>query len=83
MDNVQNLYSYIIKKLAPTSPTSVGCSVGVVRSWTQTTEFFMYINIPSSQTYRWARSGDVMCFLWGTDKPMELSWVLNKRQDDG
>jgi hypothetical protein len=30
-----------------------------------------------------ARSGDVMCFLWGTDKPTELSWVLNKRQDDG
>jgi hypothetical protein len=24
-----------------------------------------------------------MCFLWGTDKPIELSWVLNKRQDDG
>jgi hypothetical protein len=31
----------------------------------------------------WARSGHVMCFLWGTDKPIELSWVLNKRQDDG
>jgi hypothetical protein len=31
----------------------------------------------------WARSGDVMCFLLGTDKPMELSWVLNKRQNDG
>jgi hypothetical protein len=23
------------------------------------------------------------CFLWGTDKPIELSWVLNKRQDYG
>jgi hypothetical protein len=31
----------------------------------------------------WARSGDVMNFLWGTDKPIELSWVLNKRQGDG
>jgi hypothetical protein len=30
-----------------------------------------YINIPSSQTCR------------GTDKPIERSWVLNKRQDDG
>jgi hypothetical protein len=28
-----------------------------------------YINIPSSQTYRY--------------KPKEFSWVLNKRQDDG
>jgi hypothetical protein len=28
----------------------------------------------------WACSGDVMCFLLGTDKPMGLSWVLNKRQ---
>jgi hypothetical protein len=27
------------------------------------------------------RSRDVMGFLWGTDKPTELSWVLNKRQD--
>jgi hypothetical protein len=31
----------------------------------------------------WARSGDLMCFLWGTDKPIELIWVLNKGQDDG
>jgi hypothetical protein len=31
-----------------------------------------YINIPSSQTC-WAHVGDVMCFLWGTDKPTELS----------
>jgi hypothetical protein len=43
-----------------------------------------YINILSSQTYRyvaltcWARSGDVICFLWGTDKPIELSWVLKE-----
>jgi hypothetical protein len=31
------------------------------------------------------RQGDSirMCFLWGTDKPLEFSWVLNKRQDDG
>jgi hypothetical protein len=49
-----------------------------------------YTNIPLSQTYRlkislicWARSGDLMFFLWGTDKPIELSWVLNKRRDDG
>jgi hypothetical protein len=27
-------------------------------------------------------SGEVMCFLWRTDKPIELSWVLNKRQDN-
>jgi hypothetical protein len=25
-------------------------------------------------------SGDVTCFLWGTDKPNELSWVLNKNR---
>jgi hypothetical protein len=31
----------------------------------------------------WARSGDIMCSLWGVDKPIELSCVLNKRQDDG
>jgi hypothetical protein len=24
-----------------------------------------------------------MCFLWGTDKPTELSWVSNKRQGGG
>jgi hypothetical protein len=30
-----------------------------------------------------SRSEDVMCFLWGMDKPTELSWVLNKIQDDG
>jgi hypothetical protein len=24
-----------------------------------------------------------MCFLWGTDKPIEFSWALNKREDDG
>jgi hypothetical protein len=30
----------------------------------------------------WTSSGDVMCFLWGTNKPIELSCVLNKRQDD-
>jgi hypothetical protein len=29
----------------------------------------------------WDRSLDVMCFLWGTDKPIELSSVLNKRKD--
>jgi hypothetical protein len=26
---------------------------------------------------------DVMCFLWGADKYIELNWVLNIRQDDG
>jgi hypothetical protein len=26
----------------------------------------------------WARSGDVMCFLWGKDKAVELSLFLNK-----
>jgi hypothetical protein len=31
-----------------------------------------------------AAAGDrTLCFLWGTDKPTELRWVLNKRQDDG
>jgi hypothetical protein len=37
-----------------------------------------YIDIPASQLTCWARSGDVMCFLWGTDKPTELSWILIK-----
>jgi hypothetical protein len=35
-----------------------------------------------SQTYRGhkpVRSGDAMRFLWGTDKPIDLNWVLNKR----
>jgi hypothetical protein len=27
----------------------------------------------------WACSGDVMCFLWGTDKLIDLSWVLSKK----
>jgi hypothetical protein len=31
----------------------------------------------------WARSRDVMCFLWGMDKPIVLSWALNKRRGDG
>jgi hypothetical protein len=30
------------------------------------------IHIPSSH---------VMCFLWGTDKPTELSWIFSKRED--
>jgi hypothetical protein len=48
-----------------------------------------YINIRTIATNLqialtcWARSGDVMCFLWGADKPTELSWVLNKTDDDG
>jgi hypothetical protein len=40
-------------------------------------------HISLEQSCCWARRGDVMCFLWGTDKPIEFSWVLNKRQDDG
>jgi hypothetical protein len=28
----------------------------------------------------WARSGNIMCFLWGTPNPTELNWVLNKIQ---
>jgi hypothetical protein len=37
----------------------------------------IYINIPSLQAYIvvlicWARSGDVMCFLRDTDKPIAL-----------
>jgi hypothetical protein len=35
--------------------------------------FDSYITIPLSLTC-WARSGDVMCFLWGMNKPIELSW---------
>jgi hypothetical protein len=27
------------------------------------------------------RSRDTMCFLWGTDKPLEFSWILNKTQE--
>jgi hypothetical protein len=42
-----------------------------------------YINIPPDSINLLSRSGDAMSFLWGTDKPIELSWVLNKRQDDG
>jgi hypothetical protein len=33
----------IRKKLVTRSPTSGGCSVVIVRSWTQTMEFFFYI----------------------------------------
>jgi hypothetical protein len=29
-----------------------------------------------------SRTGDVMCFLRGTDKTADLNWVWNKRQDD-
>jgi hypothetical protein len=67
--------------LAITSPTSGGRSVGIVRSQTQTMEVFFNSIWPSLAC--WARSGNVMCFLWGTDNPIELSWVLNKRQDGG
>jgi hypothetical protein len=35
---------------------------------------YSYIIIPSSETC-WARSRDVLFFLWGADKPIELSWV--------
>jgi hypothetical protein len=34
------------RKLAITSPTSGGLSVGIVRSWTQTMEFFFYNRAP-------------------------------------
>jgi hypothetical protein len=37
----------------------------------------------SSETSVAVNQTDIMCFLWGTDKPIELSWVLNIRQDDG
>jgi hypothetical protein len=47
------------------------------------------INVSSLQANRqltcWARSGDVICFQCGTDKPIvlsELSSVLNKGQND-
>jgi hypothetical protein len=30
------------KKLAPSLPTSGGCLVGIVRSWTKATEFFLF-----------------------------------------
>jgi hypothetical protein len=35
-----------------------------------------YSNGPQGSRKKWR---DVMCLLWGTDKPIELSWVLNKR----
>jgi hypothetical protein len=45
-----------------------------------------YINIPWSQTYWLQKAVGLVvetCFLWGMDRPIEFSWVLNKRQDDG
>ena len=38
-DHVTPLYP---QKLALTSPTGGGCSVGIVRSWTKATEFLFY-----------------------------------------
>jgi hypothetical protein len=52
MDNVQNCNRYIVvpprgtlypQKLALTSPTSGGLSVGIVHSRTQTTEFVCFL----------------------------------------
>jgi len=39
------IYLYIRKKLALTSPTGGGRSVGIVRSRTKATEFFLYTYI--------------------------------------
>jgi hypothetical protein len=37
--------SFYPQKLAPTSPTSGGLSIGVVRLRTQATEFFIYVHV--------------------------------------
>jgi hypothetical protein len=76
MDKVQNCDSYIN---IPSSQT-YRQTVGIVRSRTQATEFFLLLLLLLLTC--WARSKDVMRFLWGTDKRIELSWVLNKRQGD-
>jgi hypothetical protein len=52
--------------------TSGGRSVGIVRSRTQTMEFFFYIEesrqaLWSSGQSSWLHNGDVLCFLWGTN----------------
>jgi hypothetical protein len=43
------IYGVFLQVLALTSPTSGGRSIGIVRSWTEATEFsFRLVNIPSS-----------------------------------
>jgi hypothetical protein len=56
------------QKLAITSPTSGGRSVGIVRSRTQTMEVYFYVEesrppLWSSGQSSWLHNGDVLCFL--------------------
>jgi hypothetical protein len=61
----------IRKKLAITSPTSGGYSVGIVRSWTQTTEFLVYT---FNETGAIAESVKRLATDWATKGLEFLSW---------
>jgi hypothetical protein len=60
------------QKLALTSQTIGGRSVGIVCSWTKATELVSYVEVRrpplcSSGQSSWLQNRDVICFLWGTN----------------
>jgi hypothetical protein len=43
----------------------------------------LYVLLFNFRTNFWFRKNLRICFLWRTNRPIELSWVLNIREDDG